>query len=61
MKCVENYQFLLPTTENTWNVTSSLRHDIPNAKKAFKQFVNNELLKTWSKNVHKLTVTGTVS
>ena len=30
--CVENNLFLIPTQENTWNMTSSIRHKIPKAK-----------------------------
>ena len=56
--CVENNQFLLPTQENTWNVTSSLRHDIPKAKKAIKPSINEEIMETWNDKVSKLTVQG---
>ena len=56
--CVENDLFLLPTPENTWNITSSLRHEIPKAKKAIKQSINQEILETWNEKVSKLTVQG---
>ena len=56
--CVENDLFLIPTQENTWNVTSSVIHEMPKAKKAIKQSINQEVLDTWNKKVHKLTVQG---
>ena len=57
-QCVENYQFMLPTPESTWNVTSSIRHEIPKAKKAIQQSVNQEVLQTWNDIVSKLLVQG---
>ena len=57
-KCVENDQFLIPHSGNTWNVESSRRHEIPKAKKAIKETVNQEVLTTWNDKVSKLTVQG---
>jgi hypothetical protein len=43
--CVEQELFLIPTEENTWNQASSLRHEIPKAKKAVKLTVQGEFTK----------------
>ena len=43
---------------NTWNVTSSIRHEIPKVKKAIQQSVNQEVLQTWNDKVSKLLVQG---
>ena len=38
---VENNQFMLPTPENIWNVTSSVSNETPKAKKAIQQSINH--------------------
>ena len=58
VKCVENDQFMIPTPENTWNLESSIRHEIVKAKKATQESVNQEILKTWNNKVSKLVVQG---
>ena len=40
---MENDDFMIPTEENTWNVESSLRHEIPKAKAAVKKKINQEI------------------
>ena len=57
-KCVENNQIFVPNSENTWNYESSLRHEIPKAKAAIKQSVNQDILSAWNEKVSKLTMQG---
>ena len=57
-QCVENNQFMLPTPENTWNVSSSIRHETTKAKKTNQQSINQEVLQTWNDKVSKLLVQG---
>ena len=46
--CVEKNQIFVPNSENTWNYESSMRHEIPKAKPAIKESVNQKILKTWT-------------
>ena len=57
-KCVESNQIFVPNSENTWNYESSLRHEIPKAKAAIKQSVNQDILTAWNEKVSKLTMQG---
>ena len=56
--CVEKNQIFVPTSENTWNYESSMRHEIPKAKAAIKQSVNQDILTAWNDKVSKLTMQG---
>ena len=57
-KCVESNQIFVPTSQNTWNYESSLRHEIPKAKVAIKQSVSQDILTAWNDKVSKLTMQG---
>ena len=55
---MENNQVFIPTSENTFNLEVSKRLEIPRAKKAIKQSIQEQTLEVWNEKVEKLTMQG---
>ena len=55
-KCVENGDFMTPTSENT--NTWSIRSELLKAKTAVKKSINEEILDNWNTKVSKLLMQG---
>ena len=55
---VENDKIFIPTPENTSNVATSVRHEIPRAKVATKQSIQQFTIEKWNSKVEKLVMQG---
>ena len=55
---VQSDSIFIPTSENTFDVTSSVRSEIPRAKKAIKQSIQEFTLEQWNSKVEKLVMQG---
>jgi hypothetical protein len=57
----ENIQkdtIFIPSSENTFNVAASIRSEMPRAKKATKQSIQEFTLQMWNSKVEKLVMQG---
>ena len=57
-ECLQNDKFFIPTAENTFDLECSRRIEIPKAKKAVKETIQEQTLKFWNSKVEKLTMQG---
>ena len=57
-KNVQSDSIFIPTSENTFDVTSSVRSELPRAKKAIKQSIQEFTLEQWNSKVEKLVMQG---
>ena len=55
---IDQDRFLIPCPENTFDVESSRKTEIPRAKAAMKNSIEEETLETWNQKVGKLTMQG---
>ena len=55
---VQNDKIFIPTTENTFDVATSVRHEIPKAKIATKQSIREFTIEQWNTKVEKLIMQG---
>jgi hypothetical protein len=58
VKCVDVDLFLIPTSENTFDVTSAIRKEMHKAKKAIRKTINQEIKEAWDNKVSKLLMQG---
>ena len=55
---IQNDKIFIPTTENTFDVATSIRHEIPKAKQTTKQSIQEFTLEQWNSKVEKLIMQG---
>ena len=51
---IQNDKIFIPTIENTFDVATSVRHEIPKAKQATKQSILEYTLEQWNSKVEQL-------
>ena len=55
---IQNDKIFIPTIENTFDVATSVRHEIPKAKQATKQSIQEFTLEQWNSKVEQLVMQG---
>jgi hypothetical protein len=55
---IQNDTIFIPSSENTFNVAASIRSEMPRAKKATKQSIQEFTLQMWNSKVEKLVMQG---
>ena len=55
---IDNDRFLIPTTENTFDVEISRTLEIPKAKLAVKKSIKDDVTNLWNSKVQSLTMQG---
>ena len=55
---IQNDTVFIPSTQNTFDVASSIRSELPRAKQAIKQSIQEQTLEVWNSKVELLTMQG---
>ena len=55
---IQSDTVFIPTAQNTFDVATSNRSEIPRAKKAIKQSIQEQTLELWNSKVERLTMQG---